>query len=335
MAVAGQVEQNRLALAALLAAQRFVDRDLDGVRRFRRGDDALGARELQRRLEGGELRHRDRLDHALVVELAHQRRHPVIAQAAGVQRRRHEAVAERVHLHQRRHADRVAEIVGVFPLGEARARGGLDGDDARLLFLRQLVGRERERQPREVGAAARAADDHVGLVVGLLELLLGLQADDGLVHEHVIEHAAERVLGVVARGGVFHRLADGDAERARRVGILLEDLLARLRVRARARHDLRAPGLHHDPAIGLLLIRDLDHVDLALKPEELTGERQRRAPLARARLRRQSRDFFLLVVVRLRDRGVRLVAAGRAHALVLVVDARRGAERLLESPRAK
>src|SRR5206468_4859099 len=55
VAVAGQVEQNRLALAALLAAQRFVDRDLDGVRRFRRGDDALGARELQRRLEGGEL----------------------------------------------------------------------------------------------------------------------------------------------------------------------------------------------------------------------------------------------------------------------------------------
>src|SRR5206468_7382583 len=35
------------------------------------------------------------------------------------------------------------------------------------------------------------------------------------------------------------------------------------------------------------------------------------------------------------DRGVRLVAAGRAHALVLVVDACRGAERLLESPRAK
>src|SRR5207249_8678058 len=43
--------------------------------------------------------------------------------------------------------------------------------------------------------------------------------------------------------------------------------------------------------------------------------------------------LFFLVVVRLRHRRVRLVAAGRAHALVFVVNMRRRAERLLESPR--
>src|SRR5262249_53096514 len=41
------------------------------------------------------------------------------------------------------------------------------------------------------------------------------------------------------------------------------------------------------------------------------------------------------VVEGLRDRGVRLVTAGRTHAFVLVVDARRRLKRLLESSRAK
>ena len=93
-----------------------------------------------------------------------------------------------------------------------------------------------------------------GLVVRLLELLLGLEADHRLVHQHVVEHAAQRVLRVVARGRVLDRLADGDAEPAGRVRILLEDLLAGLRVGARAGDDLRAPGLHHDAAVRLLLV---------------------------------------------------------------------------------
>src|SRR5262249_61447682 len=100
----------------------------------------------------------------------------------------------------------------------------------RLLFLRQLLAGERERQPGEVGAAAGAADDDVRLVVRLLELLPGLEPDDGLMHEDVVEHAAERVFRVIARRRILDRLADRDAERARRVGILLEDLLARLGV---------------------------------------------------------------------------------------------------------
>ena len=244
-------------------------------------------------------------------------------------------MAERVHLDQRREAHGVAEVVDVPALGEAGARGRLHRDDADLLVLAgELVGREGEGQACEVGAAARAADHDVGGVVGLLELLPGLEADHGLVHEHVVEHAAQRVLRVVAGGGIFHRLADGDAERAGRVRILLEHLLAGLRVGAGAGHDLGAPRLHHDPAIGLLLIRHLHHVDLALQAEHLAGQRERRAPLTGAGLGRQPRDLFLLVVVGLGDGRVRLVAAGRAHALVLVVDAGRPADGLLQPPGA-
>src|SRR5262249_15200942 len=136
------------------------------------------------------------------------------------------------------------------------------------------------------------------------------------------------------RRGVFHRLADRDAEAARGIRIFLEDLLPRLRVGAGTRHDLGAPRLHHDATIRLLLVRDLHHVDLALEAEQRAGERERRAPLAGAGLGAEPRDAFLLVVVRLRHGRVRLVAAGRADALVLVVDPRRSVEALLESPRA-
>src|SRR5437762_12601356 len=80
--------------------------------------------------------------------------------------------------------------------------------------------------------------------------------DDGLVHEDVVEHAAERVLRVVARRRVLDRLADRDPEAAGRVRIRLEDFLARLRVGARARDDLRAVRLHQHAPVRLLLIGD-------------------------------------------------------------------------------
>ena len=70
----------------------------------------------------------------------------------------------------------------------------------------------------------------------------------------------------------------------------------------------------------LLLVRDPDHVDLALEADQLARERERAPPLARAGLGREPRPPFLLVVEGLRDRRVRLVAPGRADALVLVED---------------
>ena len=78
----------------------------------------------------------------------------------------------------------------------------------------------------------------------------------------------------------------------------------------------------------------LHHPDVDLEPEDRARERERRAPLARAGLGRQALHALLLVVVRLRDRGVRLVRAGRRDALVLVVDARGCLERALQAARA-
>src|SRR5918992_5266125 len=116
--------------------------------------------------------------------------------------------------------------------------------------------------------------------------------------------------------------------------MLLPDRPPALRVLRRAGDDLGAPGLDQRAPERLLLVRDLDHVDLAFEAEQLARERERAAPLAGAGLGREPRAPLLDVVVRLRDGRVRLVAARRADALVLVEDARARADRLLEPPRA-
>ena len=65
-----------------------------------------------------------------------------------------------------------------------------------------------------------------------------LLADDRLVQQDVVEHAAERVRGVVAGRGVLDGLRDGDAQAARRIRICLEDRAAGLGVLGRARQRL-------------------------------------------------------------------------------------------------
>ena len=157
-----------------------------------RRDDGLGAGEGDRRLEAGELADGAGLDEAVVQQLRDQRRGAVVAQAAGVDAGRHEVVAERVHLDHRRHPGGVAEVEVVDALGQRRAGGRLDGQQPHLLAGR-LVGEEGEGDAGEVGAAAVAGDDDVRVVAGVLQLLLGLQADDGLVQADVVEHRAERV----------------------------------------------------------------------------------------------------------------------------------------------
>ena len=98
-----------------------------------------------------------------------------------------------------------------------------------------------------------AADDDVRPVAGHLHLLDRLDADHRLVDQHVVEHAAERIVGVGVLGGDLDRLGDGDAEAARRVRVLREDGAAGVGLVARAGDAGGAIGLHQRPAIGLLL----------------------------------------------------------------------------------
>ena len=144
-----------------------------------------------------------------------------------------------------------------------------------------------------------------------------------MVQQHVIEHAAERVFGVGVLGRDFHRLRDRDAEAARRIRMRREDRLAGVGLAARACDAFRAVGLHQRPPIRLLIVGDPDHVDFDFEAEQRAGEGERRTPLPRAGLGRELGHALFLVVKSLGDGGVRLVAAGRADALVFVEDARR------------
>src|SRR5215211_8163963 len=113
--------------------------------------------------------------------------------------------------------------------------------------------------------------------------------------------------------------------------MLLEDVAACLREIRGARVDLRAVSLHHDAPVGLLVVADADHVYRAIEAHHAAGEGQGRAPLARSGLCGQAPDAFLAIVVSLGDGGVRLVAAGRRAALVLVVDVGRSIESVFEA----
>ena len=198
--------------------------------------------------------HRLRLDDAGVDQLRDQRRSAMVAQAAGVDPRRHEVVAEGEHLRHRRHFGGVAVVEGVDPPRQGRAARRLQGHDPDVLTV-GLVGDEGEGDPGEIGAAAVAADDHVRIVADQGELLLGLQADHRLVQADMVEDAAQGVAGVLTGGGVLHRFADGDPERAVALGVLFQDRAAGVRLVRRRGDDVGPPQLHHALAVRLLVDR--------------------------------------------------------------------------------
>src|SRR5512134_3294 len=331
--VTAQVEQDRLLLPFLVRRFRFDDRAVDGMRRFRRRQDPLGLREGERALENHGLGVGLGLDQPLVVELADERRIPVVPEPSGVDPRGDEVVTEGIHLDERREPGGVAEIVGIYPLGQRRAGRRLDRYDPRVLRSRDLVPEEREADAGEVAPSAAASDDHVRVVAGDLHLLLALLPDHRLVEKDMVQHRAEGVARVLPRRRVLDGLADRDAERARGFGIAGEDLLSAPGVPARGGDDLRAVRLHEHPAVRLLVVADLDHVDLRFESEKGGSQRERGAPLPRSGLGGDRFPTGHLVVVGLGHGGVRLVAPRGAHPLVLVVDPRPGADRRLQPRR--
>ena len=80
-----------------------------------------------------------------------------------------------------------------------------------VLAFGEVHAKEREAEPREVRAAAKGSDHDVGKLARLLHLLDRLLPDDGLVREHMIEHAAERVVRLGIGGCTLHGLGDRKA----------------------------------------------------------------------------------------------------------------------------
>src|SRR6266481_8271015 len=152
--------------------------------------------------------------------------------------------------------------------------------------------------------------------------------------QHVVENRPERIVGVGTRRRFLDRLRDSDSKRARRLWLEIQYPSSRTRLTTRTREYLGAPRFHHRAAIRLLLVADTYHVHANLDAKHLTGHRERTTPLTRAGLSCKTAYSGKIVVVGLRNGGIRLMRTGRAHAFILVVDARRSPERLLKTVRA-
>jgi len=86
------------------------------------------------------------------------------------------------------------EIVGERALVRVGQAAGFDGHDAGVAQALDLAADVGHGEAGKVGAAAGAADDHVGIVAGKGHLLDGFLPDDGLVEQDVVEHAAQAYL---------------------------------------------------------------------------------------------------------------------------------------------
>ena len=198
----------------------------------------------------------------------------------------------------------------------------------------EFLTHEGGNQAAQVGAAAGAADDHVGLDAVFVERRLGLKTDDGLVQEDLIEDGAEHIAVTGIGDRDFYRLGDRAAEGAGGAGVLSEDLAADLRrVRRRRRHG-SAVGAHDFTAEGFLFVAYLDHVYLAVQVKIGAGHRERCAPLAGAGLGGHALETLFFGVIGLGNGGVELVASTGVVALELVIDVRRGLQLLLQAVRA-
>ena len=207
MAVAGEVEEDRPLLSRLVGLPCGLERPVDRVRGLGRRDDPLARRKEDGRSEHIALDVGLRSDQLVLHKLRDQRRDAVVAEAARVDRSRHEVVPERVHRNERRQLARVPEVVCEQTSRKRWTRRGLARKHVDLAAS-DLLTNERERKPGEVRAATDAADDDVGEGAGLFHLRDRLLADHRLMQEHVIEHAAERVRGVVALRRVLDGLRD-------------------------------------------------------------------------------------------------------------------------------
>ncbi|OLN24419.1 hypothetical protein DVDV_4257 [Desulfovibrio sp. DV] len=325
--MAGIEKHHRLAGLGLFGR---LDGPFDGVGGFRRRQEAFRAQKQLGRFKTLGLIVGRGLHQPFIGQIAHDGRVAVVAQAAGVDRGGHEGVPQGVHFEQRRKPGHVAIVIAELPPGQGRAGLGFDGNEPDG-FAGELSRQKGQHQTGKVAAAADATDQIVWPVPGHGQLLFHLKADDGLVVQNMVEHAAQGVLGVVMGGGVFHGLGDGQSKGPGAVGVFGQHGPAGPGVFRGRGKDLSAVGIDENAAIGLLVVAHLDHVDRAFHAHHGTGKGQGRAPLAGSGLGSQAFHALGLVVISLGDGGIGLVRPGRRDRLVFIINLAFDPKRLFQA----
>ena len=91
-----------------------------------------------------------------------------------------------------------------------------------FLPLFHFFADKRQRDARKIRPAARAAHHNIGIFARHFHLLDRFFADHRLVHQHMIQHRAERILCILASRRILHRFADRQPQRAGVVGVLCQ-----------------------------------------------------------------------------------------------------------------
>ena len=209
----------------------------------------------------------------------------MVPQATGVVGGGNEAAAQGVHFRQGTYPTGVAEIVAELASGQTGAGGGLHGDDLIPGLAPEHFPHKGGDESPQIGPASGAADDYVRMHAVFIQGQLCLQANDALVQQHLVEHAAQHIaLGAAALDGGLHRLGDGAAQASCSLRVVAQDLAAHLSRGGGRGGDRGVEYIHHRLSEGLLLVGALDHKHVAGQAEVTARLTEGGAPLAGAGL---------------------------------------------------
>ena len=244
---------------------------------------------------------------------------------------RNEITAQSVHLRQGANLPRVAEVVCILASGQAGAGCRLYRNDPVIRLAPELLAHEGCNQTTQIGTTAGTADDDIRLDAVLIQCRLGFQTDDGLMQQHLVQHAAQHIPVSLRGGRLLHCFGNGAAQASRSARMLLQDLSAHCGLRRGRGGHGRPVGTHNLPAEGLLFVGNLYHIYLAVQIKVRASHGQSGTPLTCAGLGGHALQPLLLCVVCLGNGGIQLVTAAGIVALKLVADLRRCAQLLLQA----
>ncbi len=265
-----------------------------------------------------------------MIELGQCRAHAVIAKSAGMVCRRDKVRAQCVHLRQRTYHTGIAEVISKCSACEARAGCRLNSDDSVICFTSEFLTHERSDQAAEVGSAACAADDDVGLYAELIKGSLRLQTDHRLVEKYLVQNGTEHIAVTFSSYSNFNSLGDRAAEGTCGTRVLFEDRASDVRRIGRRRCNRCAVCTHNFTAERLLLVGNLNHIDFAIEIKVRASHGKSCTPLASTCLGGNTLEALLLSVVSLCDRGVQFMGTAGVITFELIVDLRRSSELLLK-----
>ena len=151
----------------------------------------------------------------------------MISESVPVDRRHILLVSKGVHLQPGGDTGIVGVIILVLSL-QVGSSLGLGSDKPCLHTLLQGISQKWQGNSAEVTATSQAGHYNVGISVYRFHLLLALKSNDGLMQQHVIEHRAQNIGGLVVGQGILQALGDGYRKRPWMIRILLKKPSARL-----------------------------------------------------------------------------------------------------------